>query len=369
MTSAHEAADQLAFFDAMLVGANRAEDNAGHTSYDYSIAGHDVRLRIAGRGFAEKLPTALNHLVAEAPREPALTIHAWDDESTGTSLPRLVSRYLHFAEMHCFDFLGPRNEMNDFHGDRIRAIMHLDPVIVSLFDPQRSIALYWTRDVSRIPVWDWGTPLRIILNEWAKLRGMFLVHSGAVGTEDGGVIFAGKSGSGKSTSALACLSEGRLRYAGDDYSLIDGSGQPHVHSLYSSAKLKGEADFTRFGHLLPLVANRSETHRQKALIFLQDAYRDRIISGFPLRAILVPRVTGRPETTIEPSSSIAALRALAPSTMLQLPGDGKDTMERLSALVRKVPAFTLNAGTEMRGIPESIAGLLADIRSDGGAGS
>ena len=159
-------------------------------------------------------------------------------------------------QMHCFDYLGPRNEMTDFDGERIRAIMHLDPVIVSLFDPVRSIALYWTRDVARIPVWDWGTPLRIILNEWAKLHGLFLVHSGAVGIAEGGVIFAGKSGSGKSTSALACLDDGDLLYAGDDYSLVSVTAGPVVHSLYSSAKLKGAADFERFAHLLPLVANR-----------------------------------------------------------------------------------------------------------------
>ena len=156
------------------------------SEHHYSVAGHAVHLRIAGSGFADKLPTALAHLARPPGEPPALTIHAWDDVSTGTFLPRLLSRYLFFVQMHCFDYLGPRNEMTDFDGDRIRAIMHLDPVIVSLFDPVRSIALYWTRDVAQIPVWDWGTPLRIILNEWAKLHGLFLVHSGAVGMAEGG---------------------------------------------------------------------------------------------------------------------------------------------------------------------------------------
>lgn len=208
-----------------------------------------------------------------------------------------------------------------------------------------------------------GHAARIILNEWAKTRELFLVHCGAVGTPDGGVIFAGKSGSGKSTSALACLSEGRLRYAGDDYSLVSTAGQPYVHGLYSSAKLKGEGDFQRFSHLLPLVSNRDRLDRQKALIFLTDAYRDRLISGFPLRAVLVPRVTGELETTIEPSTPSVALRALAPSTMLQLPGDGKDVMRWLATLVRKVPIFTLRAGTRMPGISAAVATLLDDLRS------
>ena len=359
--TAYETSDQVAFFDAMYDGARRAEGHAGHRDYHYSVAGHAVRLRIAGKGFADKLPAALAHLSRPPVEQPTLTIHAWDDVSTGTCLPRLVSRYLFFVEMHCFDYLGPRNEMTDFHGPRIRAVMHLDPVIVSLFDRVRSVALYWTQDVARIPIWDWGTPLRIILNEWAKLHGLFLAHSGAVGLAEGGVIFAGKSGSGKSTAALACLDHGGLMYAGDDYSLLSVASQPHVHSLYSSAKLKGTPDFERFSHLLPLVVNRDHIERQKALVFLNDAFREKVTLGFPLRAILVPQIGGRPETTIEPSTPIAALRALAPSTLLQLPGDGRETMLQLSTLVRQVPAYTLNAGTHMRGIAQSVEALLKQL--------
>lgn len=359
----HADADRVAFFETMLAGALRAEERAGCRDHHYAVAGHAVRLRIAGSGFAAKLPTALEHLSTAPAGAPALTIHAWDDASTGTTLPTLLARYLHFVQMHCFDHLGPRNEMLDFHGDRMRAVMHLDPVIVSVFDPVRSVALYWTRDVAEIPVWDWGTPLRIVLNEWAKTRGLFLVHCGAVGTPDGGVIFAGKSGSGKSTSALACLGDDRVRYAGDDYALVSVGDEPYVHALYGSAKLKGAGDFERFGHLLPLVSNRDRMDRQKALIFLNDAYRDALVAGFPLRAILVPRVSGRPETTIEPSTPSAALKALAPSTMLQLPGEGRDVMRWLAALVRTVPVFTLHAGTTMPGIAAAVATLLDDLRA------
>jgi len=96
-------------------------------------------------------------------------------------------------------------------------------------------------------------------------------------------------------------------------------------------------------------------------VLLNDAFREKVTAGFPLRAILVPRVTGRPETTIEPSSPIAALKALAPSTLLQLPGDGRETMARLSALVRRVPTYTLNAGTHMGGIAQSVEALLNQL--------
>jgi hypothetical protein len=133
--------------------------------------------------------------------------------------------------------------------------------------------------------------------------------------------------------------------------------------LYSSAKLNGIPDFDRFSHLLPLIVNRDHLQRQKALVFLNDTFGEKVASGFPLRAILLPTVSGRPETSIEPASTIAALRALAPSTLLQLPGDGRETMMRLSALVRQVPAYTLKAGTDMRGIAQTVEALLTELCS------
>jgi hypothetical protein len=95
--------------------------------------------------------------------------------------------------------------------------------------------------------------------------------------------------------------------------------------------------------------------------FLNDALPKKVPPGFPFRAIRVPRISGRSETTIEPSTPIAALKALAPSTLLQLPGDGKETMTNLSALVRRIPAYTLNAGTQMRGISQRVEALLKDL--------
>ena len=120
----HEEADQVAFFDTMYTSAKRAELQAGHIDRHYSVAARSVHLRIAGQGFSDKLPTALNHLAQapsqahnQAPRgSPSLTIHAWDDNSTQTLLPKLMSRYLDFVQMHCFDYLGSWNEMLDFHG-------------------------------------------------------------------------------------------------------------------------------------------------------------------------------------------------------------------------------------------------------------
>src|SRR5690606_14062613 len=73
---AYAADDQAAFIAAMAMGAARAEAEVGYRDHHFSIAGHCIRLRIAGEGFAGKLPTALGHLASPPAAVPALTIRA-----------------------------------------------------------------------------------------------------------------------------------------------------------------------------------------------------------------------------------------------------------------------------------------------------
>ena len=66
----HDAADRVAFFDAMYDGAIRAEAHAGHSEHDYSVAGHPVRLLRRCRsscGKADGVPPTQSEPVIFAP--------------------------------------------------------------------------------------------------------------------------------------------------------------------------------------------------------------------------------------------------------------------------------------------------------------
>ena len=67
-----------------------------------------------------------------------------------------------------------------------------------------------------------------------------VVHAASVGTKDGAVLIVGKGGSGKSTSALACLNAG-MYYLGDDYTLISNDSNPQVLQplLFRKSKCRG----------------------------------------------------------------------------------------------------------------------------------
>jgi len=181
----------------------------------------------------------------------------------------------------------------------------------------------------------------------------------AVGTTAGGVLLAGKGNAGKSTSALACLERGLL-YAGDDYVLVS-SPPGHVHSLYNTCKLVGDADVERFPGLAGRIWNTVRGGGDKPTVFLDEHWPERISAGFPLRAIVVVRITGRPESRIVPARGMEALAAIAPSTMAQLPLSGAADLRFIKDLLECLPLRTLEAGTELRQIPAAVQDLLAEL--------
>jgi hypothetical protein len=187
-------------------------------------------------------------------------------------------------------------------------------------------------------------------------NGRQFIHGAAVGNTDGGVLLVGKGGSGKSTAAISCLSS-NLSYAGDDYCLMAWDPQPYVYSLYNTAKLDFD-HFERFPHLVQHLHNRHPSEEDKGLVILQRHMPERLIAGFPVKAILIPRVVGHAQSRIRSASAAQALMALAPSTMFQLTRNREQSFRRITQIVKTVPTFVLESGSDMEGIPTAIENLL-----------
>jgi hypothetical protein len=181
-----------------------------------------------------------------------------------------------------------------------------------------------------------------------------------VGSVDGGVLLAGQGGAGKSTTTLACLAGG-LAVAADDYTLLSLDPLPYGYSLYNTAKLRTLEDMRRFPQFLPGIANVAGLDGEKPMIFLHQHWPQSVLRGFPIRAILLPQICADGATAVRRATAAAALKALAPSTLLQLPGLGQGALQAMSRLVRLVPAYTLALGPDLARIPAVVAGLLRDL--------
>jgi len=338
--TARERSEAEGYFARLEERFEEAEAAAGPVSPTVlGVAGTTVELRLAGRALEPVLLPALRHLAVPAPRPDGLTVLAFDSASTGVDPP-------------------PPPAPAAAADPEVARILQRGAGLFSMLDRRRSVALLWTRDAARVPWNEVAAPLRMILQPWLAPRGWQLVHAGAVGTHRGGVLLVGRSGAGKSTTALACLAAG-LGYAGDDYVLAAASPAPEVQGLYASAKLR-EDRLDAFPELARRVVNPRRGADEKPVLFLDDGLRAHLVRRMPLRAVVVPRVTGTAEPALRPISAAAALAAAAPSTLFQIPLDRSGALRRLRRLVEACPCWELEAGPDLAGIAAAIGSLLAE---------
>ena len=312
---------------------------------------HRVLFRFAGGQLVPLVVRALAHREIPLDGNADLTVCFFDSESTRTPMPPPPWSPEQFTGF---------GEIEGYNDERVQVAYGPGVDILQCLDRRRSLALYWTPSYRLIPWWEQSFPLRFILNWWLKDGAFQPLHAAGVGTASGGVLITGPGGSGKSTAALACLGT-ELRFAGDDYVLVRSAPSPHVYCLYSTAKIEAD-NLRRFPHLAPIVSNAERLGSEKAVFFLNEHCAAHLIEGFPIRAILTTKVSGLRDTTVEPTTAMAALKALTPM-MLYLRGTRRQTLEKILRLVKSVPVYTLLAGTDLALIPVAISGLLEKLET------
>jgi hypothetical protein len=306
----------------------------GRRQFDLRLGSGNARLIFAGDALAGPFGTAFAHLVEQTPSadpgSDALTVFLWDSASTGIqpAAPPWSSR----------DFQA-RGEVNHDFGDRVCLSFRIDSGVLSVFAPATNTALCWVRDPATLPPWEVAAPLRPILAWWAENTGRQLAHGAGIGTPGGAVLLAARGGSGKSTTALSCLEAGFL-YLGDDYVMLEPGSPPIVSSLYCTAKLVPSNLDDRLPQLRKLVTGRHDIEQNKVTLSLYDAFRGSITDSLPLRAIVIPSLAGG-RLSLRTASAAAALAALAPTTLFQLPNAGAAALERMQTIIAAIPRYHL----------------------------
>jgi hypothetical protein len=353
-----EALEPTACFDLMHAGFERARKRTGPPIEQcYRFGGHAVRFLFAGERLAEALTPAFAHLRVPNEDPVGLTVHLWDTRSSGEPLSPFVTLLTDGIASDPYQWLTTRHEIVGISNHRVPATLDQWSGAFSLYDRESARGVYWVEDAGDLPYFERGAPLRTLLSWWLSDVGYQSVHAAGVGNANGGVLLAGKAGSGKSTTALRCL-ETELNYLADDYCMFCVGGPPQAFSMYNTAKLDGLADLQRQPRFLPLIENPDAVGTEKLMMFLERHFADRLVLSFPIRAVLVPRVTDHRATMIAEISPGAALAALGPTTLLQRPGSAENALRAMGELVRGVPCYELRLSAGARDAPDVIAGLL-----------
>ena len=341
----------LEFFDQLHALARRAIGEQQH-SICLRAATLGIRIVFSDTDLAGQLMPALRHLQVEDEPTPDLTIYTWDSEATGTMLPDAIWERSDMQPMGRIDGLAT---------GRIRAAFMPRTDGFTMLDLERKIGLHHVPDANTISVHQRSYPFRTLISWLAMQHEMTFVHGSVVGRERGGVLIGGASGSGKSTSALACLNS-ELLYVSDDHVLLEHQvGGVYAHGLYNSAKLHHD-QLPQFSNLQTFVVS-DDTRDDKTLFFVDEIAPASVVGGLPLRAILVPRITGEKDTCIVPASSAKAMMSLAPSSLFLIPLDQGRAFKRIASYVHKLPVHEIQLGTDLAQIPGQINSFLQELNS------
>lgn len=330
----------------------RAAARSGETVTDIDVAGSRIRLKFAGPVLIEPIISAIDHRRIPVAGAADITIGLFDRDSTG--IAPLVADTLVTPD-------ALERAVTRFSDKGLHLVyQHGTLPLLQTFDAARGRALFWINDAAELPIWDRCKPLRLVLH-WAFAGGPWQpIHAGAVCGPHGGVLIGGRAGVGKSTAALSCVRAG-WRYAGDDYVLITTDPVPRAENMFNSARLWDDM-LLRFPELKPTVLNPEGTSSgEKADLRLAERLARQDLGGFPVRAILLPKVTGSLDSKTVQVSAARAMKAMAPSTLLTLYGESSNAFRRISEFVSAVPSFRLELGTDIDRIPRAIDDMLMSL--------
>ncbi|MCP4686881.1 MAG: hypothetical protein GY859_02460 [Desulfobacterales bacterium] len=344
------ASSPAALFREMRDAFERAVQRAGSLHRDFIIGEHRVRLRFAGPTLAPHLTPALAHLAAPSRGAPDLTVCVWDSDSTGVRLGACPWRP---------EQVAPGNgEVRGWSDERMPIAMAVDAGVLSVLNQEENLAFCWHLEGRRPPPYERAAPFKAVFHWWLHARGMTLVHAGAVGGRRGAALLVGKTGAGKSSTALTCLDAG-MSFLADDHCLVAPADPPRVLGLYNSAKLPAR-DLHRYPRLAPKISNPEETGAEKALFWIHRHFESQIAREAPIRAIVLCRVSDQGKTGWRRVSGARVLRDLIPSTMVFLPRVTRADARAMSRLVQRTPCHLLSLGADPARIPSAIQHIIQE---------
>jgi len=365
------AAEWFAHVGARFDHAQAAHPQAFCERY-YLAAGRPIVIRCVGRRFADHLHRAFAHLAIAPVAAPALTIELWDEGETGISYP--------LATYPIEPGLTHNSEGEVLRADTTSRFFWSEKEgAVTWLDRKTSRIRGWRANGNPPPTHERSKPMTFLLSLWLYDRDIHVLHAGMTARGERGVLIAGGSGIGKTTTALSCLIGG-FDYLSDDQIAVEqvssestgGAPVPTdtviAHSLFHSARLE-PAHLANFPALQPHAIPSTDAFHQKFLVLLAELFPERIRRRAVICALVLPRVGSSAETRFRQARRVEAFTYMARTSLLTPLGAGRRRFERVNQLLARVPCYWLELGHDLTTIPAALDRILSESVPPAGQGA
>lgn len=186
----------------------------------------------------------------------------------------------------------------------------------------------------------------IPLMQMMRRLGRFPVHAGCVAREGRGVLLAGTSGSGKSTLTAALVRDG-WDFLSDDMVFIAPQSGGLAAWGFSDKIDCSDATASMFAELRHMVGQPTPAGRGKHPVDVEDVFGVLPVPVCQPHALILPRISGERKSVLQPVSASYALRELVPNVLLTQRAATQAHLDTLAALVKEVPCYSLDTGTDL----------------------
>jgi hypothetical protein len=252
---------------------------------------------------------------------------------------------------------SPEQETSEYQQGPFLFTRHGDVMLTALNQEEgRTVGLVHAPD--RWPLRHYKQAIFITLYQHLRRRGQHLIHASAIGANGRAALIAGRSGAGKTTTMLTCVTAG-LAFLGDDTTLVQrtAAGDIDVIALLSTLDVTDKTA-AWFPELAPFLSSL-RSHTGKRQIILSEAFPGSVTFQAQVSAILAPEITGQAHTTLAPANKASLLSDLLfYSVDLQDVALARQHLEFLAQAVEQIPVYRLLLGSDRQQIPHLIADLL-----------
>lgn len=211
------------------------------------------------------------------------------------------------------------------------------------FNDQTHWGIWFVNHHEQFSLWHFANPFRYFFYDWLVHNQYQLLHASAISDGTSALLFAGASGSGKSTTALMAMKYG-YSLIGDDHCAVSLGEQPRAYSLYNAVKLDVKLLTEEFNFLQPFVKDAIHTQRiNKSIINLAEVDSDFISSDTPIKALVCLSInTFNTVPLLQHLPKNKALNHILLTTIEQCAWSGrKQMMSNIHTLVHQLPCYHL----------------------------